>query len=131
MLSRNGGGVSSIGYVNSFKERKNSAERRRMVQDILRQQPDKVPLIVERFKSERYLPLLDHCKYLVPNHISIAEVMQIIRRRLQLHPDQAFYLLVNEKSMSSITVTIQELYDDEKDEDGFLYIVYASQPAFG
>lgn len=97
-----------------------------------------------------YLPLLDHCKYLVPNHITIADVMQIIRRRLQLHPDQAFYLLalfttqtkeayllvkklrlVNEKSMASMTMTIGQLYDFEKDKDGFLYIVYASQPAFG
>jgi microtubule-associated protein 1 light chain len=101
---------------------------------------------IENFAIKGFLPLLDHCKYLVPSHITIAEVMQIIRRRLQLHPDQAFYLyffinnlienkfifsLVNEKSMTSMTQTIGHLYDYEKDEDGFLYIVYASQPAFG
>lgn len=102
-----------------------------MVQEIKRQQPDKVPIIIERYESERNLPILDHCKYLVPDHITIADVMQIIRRRLHLHPDQAFYLLINEKSMVSISMTVGELYDMEREQDGFLYIVYASQPAFG
>jgi len=102
-----------------------------MAQEIMRQQPDKVPIIIERFNSERHLPLLDHCKYLVPAHITIADVMQIIRRRLQLHPDQAFFLLINEKSMVSMTITIGQLYEMEKEFDGFLYMVYASQPAFG
>jgi len=119
------------GYMPSFKDRKNFADRARMVQEINRQQPDKVPIIIERFDTERHLPLLDHCKYLVPSHITIADVMQIIRRRLQLHPDQAFFLLINEKSMVSMTMTIGQIYDMEKEPDGFLYIVYASQPAFG
>jgi len=85
--------MSASGYIPSFKERKNLAERIRMVEDIKRQQPDKVPIIIERYEGERYLPLLDKCKYLVPNHITVAELMQIVRRRLQLHPDQAFFLV--------------------------------------
>lgn len=122
--------TSTPGQIPCFKERKNSAERRRMVLDILRQHPDKVPLIIERDGPERYLPLLDHCKYLVPSHTTIAEIMQIIRRRLELHRDQTIYLLINEK-VHPISMAIGQLYDYEKDDDGFLYIVYASQPAFG
>jgi len=123
--------TNSVYTPPTFKDRKNNIERSRMAQEIMRQQPDKVPIIIERFESERHLPILDHCKYLVPAHITIADVMQIIRRRLQLHPDQAFFLLINEKSMVSMTITIGQLYEMEKESDGFLYIVYASQPAFG
>lgn len=108
-----------------------AAERIRMVEDVKRQQPDKIPIIIERYEGERHLPLLDKCKFLVPNHITVAELMQIVRRRLQLHPDQAFFLLLNEKSIVSNSMTISQLYQMEQEQDGFLYMVYASQPTFG
>ncbi|CAD6195155.1 unnamed protein product [Caenorhabditis auriculariae] len=119
------------GTVPSFKERRPFHERQKDVLEIRRQQPNKVPVIIERFDGERSLPLMDRCKFLVPDHITVAELMSIVRRRLQLHPQQAFFLLVNEKSMVSNSMTMSQLYQMDKDSDGFVYMVYTSQPAFG
>ena len=44
---------------------------------------------------------------------------------------EAFYLLVNNKSLGSMNVTMAEIYRDYKDEDGFVYMTYASQEMFG
>ena len=53
------------------------------------------------------------------------------RNRMKLKSSQAFYLIINDKSFASLSTTMLELYREEKDEDGFLYMVYASQEMFG
>ena len=53
------------------------------------------------------------------------------RNRMGLSSTQAFYLLVNNKSLASMSMTMSQIYDQELDEDGFLYMVYASHEFFG
>lgn len=50
---------------------------------------------------------------------------------MKLTSNQAFYLIVNNKSFACLSTTMLELYNADKDEDGFLYMLYASQEMFG
>ncbi|XP_043506439.1 protein lgg-2-like isoform X1 [Frieseomelitta varia] len=114
-----------------FKERYSLAERIHDVDMIRRRYPNRIPVIIEKFHGEKHLPLLSRIKFLVPDFLTVAELVKIIRRRLQLHPSQAFFFLVNERNIASGSMTLGQLYQREKDVDGFLYMVFASQDVFG
>lgn len=50
---------------------------------------------------------------------------------MHLSQTQAFYLIINNRTLASMTKTMAEIYKENKDEDGFLLIKYASQECFG
>ncbi|KAH0948717.1 hypothetical protein HN011_009797, partial [Eciton burchellii] len=60
---------------------------------IRKRNPNRVPVIVERYKLENHLPLMNRSKFLVPDFLTVTEFCSIVRRRLELNPTQAVYLL--------------------------------------
>lgn len=58
-------------------------------------------------------------------------VVLCVRNRMALLPSQAFYLLINNSGLASMSLTMAQVYKDHQDDDGFLYMTYASQEMFG
>jgi len=114
-----------------FKSKKPFVSRKEEVMAIKSKFPTKIPLIVERYHKERNLPMLDKSKFLVPEDITMSQFLVIIRNRIKVKPNQALYLIISNRSMLSMSLTMAQAYEAHGDEDGFLYITYASQEVFG
>lgn len=114
-----------------FKDKKSFNSRKKDSDTILEQHPDKLPIIIERYKHEKGLPVLDKIKYLVPFEMTMGTLSSIIRKRLQLNSTQTLFLIVNQKNVFCSSTPLGEIYSNEKDNDGFMYVVYASQEVFG
>lgn len=108
----------------SFKERYDEAHR------VLKKFPDRRPIICEKSSRHSNLPNIDKKKYLVPVHLTIAQFMFVIKKRIKLLSHEALFLFINNKMVSGNT-DIGQLYDYYRDSDGFLYIQYAKENTFG
>ncbi len=115
----------------SFNKRLDQATR------IIAKYPDRVPIIVERSKLSRDVPDIDRKKYLVPKDITVTEFIYIIRKRLyninsaNFTSDKALYFFVNDSCMPITSQTINMIYENYQDNDGFLYVTYAGESTFG
>jgi len=115
----------------TFKQKKSLATRKEEVAAIRAKFPTKVPIIVEKYKKERNLPHIDKVKFLVPQDLTLSQLSTILRNRLQISSTESFFLFVSGKCLPSLSTSVAELYRDHSDEDGFLYVSYAIQEAFG
>ncbi|KAJ3004353.1 ubiquitin-like protein atg8 [Thoreauomyces humboldtii] len=105
-------------------------EKRKQEADKIRQKyPDRIPCIVEKAEKSD-IERIDKKKYLVPCDLTIAQFVYVIRKRIQLSPEKAIFVFVNNVLPPSAS-ELREVYQEHKDEDGFLYIVYSSENTFG
>lgn len=96
--------------------------------NILAKYPSKIPIICER--SNNNCPDIDKNKYLVPNDFTLGQFLFIIRKRMKLPHEKAIFLFINGNFYNS-TLLLSNIYETEKDDDGFLYITYAFENTFG
>ena len=118
---------SSPPFKNEFKFEDRIVEAKR----VLSKYPDRVPIICEPslFKKNN-CPMIDKRKYLVPKELTIGQFLYAIRKRLQMPPEKALFLFVN-NTIPSTSSLIGEIYNAHKDADQYLYISYAQENVFG
>ena len=97
---------------------------------LLEKYPNKLPVIIQRHIRCNDIPQLKRKKYLLPKHIHMADLLFYIRAQLTVPPHISIYVLVG-NSLPSLNQTLSLIYEEERAEDGFLYICYSSEHAFG
>ena len=115
--------------INNFKGKSTFDNRKLESSRILKKYPDRIPIIVLKNDSCN-LPTIDKHKYLVPKDMSFSQFIFVIRKRIQLDPSQSLFTVINGKLVNGST-TVGVIYNDLKDNDGFLYVVYTSENTFG
>lgn len=113
-------------FKKKFDFKTRSAESRRIIEKY----PERIPIIVEKNENSNNVPEIDKQKFLVPNDLNVGQFLYIIRKRLQLKPEQAIFAFVN-NSLPSTSSSVAEIYNTQKDEDGFLYFIYSGENTFG
>ena len=114
-----------------FRRRKSLGVRLAESEELRRKFPTKLPIVVERYDREATLPMLAKTKFLLPREFSMRQFAMFVRDRAALNSSQSLFLFINRKVLVSMTSSLQEVYDMHKDDDGFLYVTYASQEVFG
>ncbi|KAJ0575062.1 putative autophagy protein Atg8 ubiquitin [Helianthus annuus] len=91
--------------------------------------PDRVPVIVERAERSD-LADIDKNKYLVPADLTVGQFVYVVRKRIKLSAEKAIFVFV--KNMLPPTAALMSaIYEENKDEDGFLYMTYSGENTFG
>ena len=109
--------------THSYEKRKDESTR------IRAKYPDRIPVIVERAEKSN-IDNIDKNKFLVPADMSVGQFIYVIRKRIKLSPEQAIFIFVN-NTLPPTSYNIGMIYNEHKNDDGFLYISYSGESTFG
>ncbi|KAK9103125.1 hypothetical protein Sjap_020379 [Stephania japonica] len=123
-----------------FKQEHDLEKRRAEAARIREKYPDRIPVIVE--KAERsdipnidkknflVLPRKVRDRYLVPADLTVGQFVYVIRKRIKLSAEKAIFIFVD-NVLPPTAAIMSKIYDEKKDEDGFLYVTYSGENTFG
>lgn len=115
--------------MKSFKEKFDFEKRANEARRIKKKYPDKIPVIVEKAKSCN-IPDIDKHKYLIPKDLTVSQFIYVIRKRIKINEEEAIFLFIN-NSLPASSELMSTVYENNKDEDQFLYALYQSESTFG
>ena len=105
-------------------------ERKLKASLILKQHPDRIPVVVECSETLQAIHPLKKNKFIVPQDLTLAQFMFVIRKHMKLEPEYAIFVFINNRLHPS-TTPIGIIYAQEKDEDGFIYLDVFQESTFG
>lgn len=115
------------------KKSSDITERVKESSRIRQKYPDKYPVIVEANNGGYFSKkiVLDKNKYLVPGEFQVGQFLHILRKRVELESSQGMFLYIGDNVMAPTSSLMSQVYDEYKDEDGFLYCKIAIENTFG
>jgi GABA(A) receptor-associated protein len=84
-----------------------------------------LPQVICEKVEKSDIATIDKKKYLVPADLTVGQFVYVIRKRIKLSPEKAIFIFVDEV-LPPTAALMSSIYEEHKDEDGFLYITYAA-----
>lgn len=113
-----------------FKDEKTFDVRQVESRRVREKYPDLIPVICERADNSN-LPDTTRRKYLVPKALTMGQFMYVLRRRISLDANRAMFLFINNNTLAPSAELVSAVFEEHKDEDGFLYMTYNGESTFG
>ena len=116
-----------------FEFKKNNTLEKRIEQyeKIQKEYPEKLPIIIEKGNNSKIDKSIKS-KYILARNLTMAELIKIIRGKLEIEPEMALFFLANGKHTIPTSETLGDIYEMHKDkQDGFLYISYSEEMVYG
>lgn len=126
---------ASVNYmIGEFQKKFELKTRLKEAERVISKYPDRLPLIVEYDTTRRSVEMfqkLDRQKYLVPKDCTAGQFMFVIRKRIQLKPQDAMYMFFGKNTLVNANKSMDEIYESHKNIDKFLYVQVAAESTFG
>ncbi|XP_008661527.1 autophagy-related protein 8C isoform X1 [Zea mays] len=69
-------------------------------------------------------------EYLVPADLTVGQFVYVVRKRIKLSAEKAIFIFVK-NTLPPTAALMSAIYEENKDEDGFLYMTYSGENTFG
>ncbi len=105
-------------------------ERKRRCAELVEKNPNKVPVIFDRNRDSS-IPDIGSIKFVSTRNLRLAYFSNQIRSALKLTSENALFFSSSKLKLIKNDALLGDLYDQSRDEDGFLYIEYREVDSFG
>ena len=119
---------------------------KKKVEQMMLKNPDRVPVIISSNSFK-----IDKLKYIVPNSITIGELMIMLRKKNNINPQEAIFLFIKDNNSNNANInktnnkskkenegilvpsssTLGTLHQQHKDENLILHIFFEKEAVFG
>ncbi len=118
-----------------YKDTMSFEDRKKRSASLLLKYQDKIPVILEKSKKDKYLPRIDKSKLLVSHDMTVASIIQLLKKNIKINENTAIYIITTDKKNNEIMLSgsqsITYIYETYKSNDGFLYLEYCTENVFG
>ena len=114
----------------NFKKKFSLEKRKEESEKIKTKYPNRYPIIVNKSHTSK-LENIDKSKFLAPGDLTMGQFQYVVRKRITLKEEESLFLFINDKILINGSENLAKIYDQYKDEDGFLYITYCGENVFG
>mmetsp|Transcript_43368 Transcript_43368/g.50180 ORF Transcript_43368/g.50180 Transcript_43368/m.50180 type:complete len:132 (-) Transcript_43368:216-611(-) len=122
--------------ITDFKDKLPYESRRTEASNALEKNPGLIPVIFLKKKTSKTADF-DRRRYLFKKDWKVSEIIAYLREKINQNPEakdkakKVLFLTLRGNVSPLATCTLQNLYEDYVDEDGFLYIVYSEEDFTG